>query len=235
MSKPLTNHANKATASRRPSRIVDMCLSEARSKADVRAFVRILGYYLFEVLLRTCLKTLWRHLYFATHWPLYGRLSLSDYVSPFASTRNRRNIHFGGDCVVHHNVTLWCRIKTGRNVNFNPGTRVYGTVTTGDNIMIAPNVIIAGGNHGIEACDVPMYYQSCTNKGIRMGNDIWIGANAAILDGVNIGSGAVVGAGSVVTKDVPSMAIAGGNPARVIRYRDNNRASTRSVLGETEK
>lgn len=222
MSKPLTNHANKATVSRRLSCIVDTYLLDADSKVDVRAFVRTLGYYLFEVFLRRCFKTLWRYVYFVTHWPLYGRLHLSDYISPAASIRNRPHIHFGGNCVVNHNVTLWCRIKMGQNVHFNPGTRVYGTVATGDNIMIAPNVTIAGGDHGIETCDTPMYYQPCSSKGIQIGDDIWIAANSVILDGVKIGSGAVVGAGSVVTKDVPPMAVVVGNPARVIRYRGRN-------------
>ena len=55
--------------------------------------------------------------------------------------------------------------------------------------------------------------------GIIIGNDVWIGARAIILDGVTIGDGAIVGAGSVVTKDVPAFAVVGGSPARLIRYR----------------
>lgn len=54
---------------------------------------------------------------------------------------------------------------------------------------------------------------------IRIGNDVWIGANACILPGVTIGDGAVVGAGAIVTKDIPPFAIVVGNPARVIKYR----------------
>lgn len=57
---------------------------------------------------------------------------------------------------------------------------------------------------------------------IEIGNDVWIGANAIILDGVKIGNGVIVGAGAVVTKDVPSYAIVGGNPAKIIRYRFND-------------
>ncbi len=56
-------------------------------------------------------------------------------------------------------------------------------------------------------------------KEIRMGNDVWIGARATILDGVRIGNGAIVGAGAVVTKDVPDYAVVGGVPAKLIRYR----------------
>lgn len=57
------------------------------------------------------------------------------------------------------------------------------------------------------------------SKRINIGNDVWIGTDSIILDGVNIGDGAVIAAGSVVTKDIPSFAVVGGVPARVIKYR----------------
>jgi len=57
------------------------------------------------------------------------------------------------------------------------------------------------------------------NRGIKIGDDVWIGARAIILSGVSIGSGVIIGAGAVVTKDIPDWAVAVGNPARVIRYR----------------
>lgn len=62
-----------------------------------------------------------------------------------------------------------------------------------------------------------------TSKGPTIiGNDVWIGMNAIILSGVNIGDGSIIGAGSIVTKDVPPYAIVAGNPARIIRYRFDN-------------
>ena len=59
----------------------------------------------------------------------------------------------------------------------------------------------------------------CSNGNITIGNDVWIGRDSAIMSGINIGDGAVVGANALVTKDVPPYAIVGGNPAKIIRYR----------------
>lgn len=61
-----------------------------------------------------------------------------------------------------------------------------------------------------------------TKGDINVGNDVWIGSNVKILSGVNIGDGAIIGANSLVTKDIPPYAIAGGNPAKIIKYRFDN-------------
>ena len=72
---------------------------------------------------------------------------------------------------------------------------------------------------------------SSYSKGdIVIKNDVWIGANCTILDGITIGNGAVIAAGSVVTKDVPAYAIVGGNPAKIIKYR-----FSREIIDEIEK
>jgi acetyltransferase-like isoleucine patch superfamily enzyme len=85
--------------------------------------------------------------------------------------------------------------------------------------MIAPHVMLAGGNHGYFDTTKPMRFQEGTINGVVTGNDVWIGANAVVLDGVTIGDGAVVAAGAVVTKDVEAYAIVAGNPAKVIKHR----------------
>lgn len=76
-----------------------------------------------------------------------------------------------------------------------------------------------GRDHGLRK-DALIREQPHTKKPIRIGDDVWIGANVTILKGVCIGKGAVVGAGSVVTRDIPEYAVAVGNPAKVIRYRN---------------
>ncbi|MEZ9076147.1 DapH/DapD/GlmU-related protein [Vibrio cyclitrophicus] len=148
----------------------------------------------------------------------YGKNS---FVHPLASIRNHKEISVGNSVIINKNVTIWVgSLFLGNNIQINPNTCIYGRVIIGNNVMIAPNCMIASGNHGIAINDEPMITQKCTTKcPIRIGNDVWIASNSVILDGVNIGDGAIVGAGSVVTKDVPTMAIVVGNPARVIRYR----------------
>jgi acetyltransferase-like isoleucine patch superfamily enzyme len=86
--------------------------------------------------------------------------------------------------------------------------------------MIAPHVMLAGGNHRFSRTDIPILEQGDDSVGIRIGNDVWIGANAVVLDGVSIGNGAVVGAGSVVTQNVPEFAVVVGVPARIRSWRN---------------
>lgn len=97
---------------------------------------------------------------------------------------------------------------------------IRADITIGDDVMIGPQVIIYGRYHNFSRTDVPMIEQGMDElRPITIEDDVWIGARAIILQGVTIGSGAVVAAGAVVTKDVPQRAIVAGNPAKIIRYR----------------
>ena len=96
---------------------------------------------------------------------------------------------------------------------------VKGSILIGARVQIAANCAFFPYNHGIDA-DTRIMDQPITSRGaITLADDAWIGTGVIVLDGVRIGEGAVVGAGSVVTKDVPSHAIAVGNPARILGYR----------------
>jgi maltose O-acetyltransferase len=93
-------------------------------------------------------------------------------------------------------------------------------ITIGNYVMIAQNVMIIGGNHSTLRTDIPMMLQGEGKQGsIVIEDDVWIGAGAIILTGVKIGQGSVIGAGSVVTKDIPEYSIAVGNPAKVVKSR----------------
>lgn len=79
--------------------------------------------------------------------------------------------------------------------------------------------------HNYQDLDRPIIEQGMVGRPVHIGADVWIGARVIVLPGITIGDGAIVGAGSVVTRDVPTRAIVAGNPARVIRYRDQGEAS----------
>jgi len=86
--------------------------------------------------------------------------------------------------------------------------------------MMAPDVIILSKNHEYGSLDRPMRAQGeQAEKPVIIGDDVWIGTRVVILPGVNVGKGAILAAGAVVTKDVPEYAIVGGNPARFIKSR----------------
>ena len=93
-------------------------------------------------------------------------------------------------------------------------------ITIGSRVAIGPMVLIQGANHAFERADIPIVEQGHIPSFVIIEDNVWIGARAVILPGVRVCSGAVVGAGSVVTRDVPSGAVVAGNPARVLRYRD---------------
>ena len=111
-------------------------------------------------------------------------------------------------------------LTLGRNVYINRNTviDVHGTLTIGDQCMIGANCYITDGNHGMDAMS-SIGSQPMSVKSVRIGNDVWIGANSVVLPGVTIGDGAVIGAGSVVTGNIAINSVAVGSPARVIRTR----------------
>ncbi|KRA46181.1 acyltransferase [Devosia sp. Root635] len=110
-------------------------------------------------------------------------------------------------------------VEFGAHTTVNPYAMISGRVRCGDGVRIASHVSIVGFNHGFDDPGVPIHMQKHESLGITIEDDVWIGANAVVLDGVRVGKGAVIAAGAVVSKDVPSMAIVGGVPARVVRYR----------------
>ncbi|MDR2091363.1 MAG: sugar O-acetyltransferase [Clostridiales bacterium] len=112
----------------------------------------------------------------------------------------------------------WGRnIRIGKNVfiNFNCVINDLEPVEIGDNTLIAPNVVISAVGHPAEPN--ARRRRECLAQAVKIGADVWIGANAVVLPGVKIGDGAVIGAGAVVTKDVPERCLAVGVPAVVKR------------------
>lgn len=94
---------------------------------------------------------------------------------------------------------------------------IIGPVSIGNNVMLAQNIVVSGLNHGYEDVDISPSLQKVTCKKIQISDDVWIGANTVITAGVTLGQHCVIGAGSVVTKDIPAFSIAVGNPAKIIK------------------
>ncbi len=112
-------------------------------------------------------------------------------------------------------------VKLGNNMIFNRNVSITARsgVTLGNDVMLGPNVVINDSNHVFKDRDTPITKQGHTAEPIVIEDDVWIASNSVILKGVHIGKGAVVAAGSVVTKDVPPYTVVAGVPARRIKNR----------------
>ncbi len=95
-----------------------------------------------------------------------------------------------------------------------------GVIRIGNKCLLSQGISVIASNHSIDR-ELPIREQPWDKSrvGVTIGDDVWVGTNAVILPGVTIGKGAVIAAGSVVTRDVPDYAIVGGVPAKVLRYR----------------
>ncbi|MFC5050671.1 acyltransferase [Rubritalea spongiae] len=112
-------------------------------------------------------------------------------------------------------------IEIGDYSSFSIDSWISNDTVIGKDVMMGPAVMMLSGSHHFERLDIPMREQGAPERRpIVVGDDVWIGARCIILPGVKIGSHAIVGAGSIVTKDVPEYAIVGGNPAKVIKMRN---------------
>lgn len=126
----------------------------------------------------------------------------------------------GANVNIEKNAQFAYGVELGDRSGLGVNCRISGKVRIGDDVMMGPNVSIYTRNHAFERTDVPMNTQGVSEeKPVVIENNVWIGANSIILPGVTISKGAIIGAGAVVTKDVPEYAIVGGNPAKVIKYR----------------
>lgn len=129
------------------------------------------------------------------------------------------SLRMGMRCSIAAASYITGRITMGDDCTINPYAVVRDVVVLGNGVRIGAHASLIGQNHGFARTDIPVWRQPNTSKGIVVGDDVWIGANAVVLDGVRIGSHVIVGGGAVVTRDVPDYAIVGGNPARAIRMR----------------
>ncbi len=149
------------------------------------------------------------------------------YISPTAGIINfdDYSLECGDECYVAAHACVIGSVKLGSNCTINPYTVVRDNVITGDGVRIGAHTSILAMNHCFDDVTTPVWKQGISSKGIRIGDDVWIGSHVVVLDGIQIGSHSIIAAGSVVTKDVEPYAIVGGNPAKLLRSRVANEAS----------
>lgn len=130
---------------------------------------------------------------------LFGKSDETTFVNPPFYCDYGSNIEVGKNCFINYNCVILDNAK----------------VKIGDNCLIAPNVAIYTAGHTLHPDARSLGYEYGIE--ITIGDNVWIGGNVVICPGVHIGSNVVIGAGSVVTRDIPDWTLAAGNPCRVIR------------------
>ncbi|MEU9171168.1 acyltransferase [Streptomyces sp. NPDC048420] len=133
-------------------------------------------------------------------------------------------LRLGDDSYIAAHAYITGELSAGSDCTLNPFTTVRGNVVLGDGVRVGAHTSLLGFNHTM-APDRPVFRQPLTTRGIRVGDDVWIGSHVVIVDGVTIGDHCVIGAGSVVTRDLPAWSVAAGNPARVLRDRREGRTA----------
>ena len=137
-----------------------------------------------------------------------------------------RHIRMGRGVGLNRHSSLYAargRITLGNNVFLGDFSSINGNdaeIIIGSDVAIGPMTLIQGANHNFDRLDIPIIRQGHSESQVVIEDNVWIAARCVILPGVRIRSGAVIGAGAVVNKDVPANAVAAGVPAKVLRYRD---------------
>lgn len=129
-----------------------------------------------------------------------------------------KNVVFSNKIIFHstRNISIGNNVRIGPRCVF-PG---QGGIEIGNNVSFGPDVLIWSANHNYNNPNELPYDSKYIRKKVFIENNVWIGARVSVVPGVVIGEGAVVALGAVVTKDVPPCSVVGGNPARILKYRD---------------
>ena len=155
------------------------------------------------------------------------QMPLSDSRFSFGAKRFRRFCarqvlpHCGKNVNIERGAQFAWDLSVGDNSGVGVNALIASHVTIGNDVMMGPECMIFTTNHGMNRSDIPMWRQNSSEPSpVVIGNNVWIGARVIILPGVHVGDGSVIGAGSVVTKDVEPFSIVAGNPAKLIRERE---------------
>jgi acetyltransferase-like isoleucine patch superfamily enzyme len=150
---------------------------------------------------------------------------VDDLVLLDAKGSTNQGIRLGNGVFLGRGTILSCKngdIDLGDHVNIGFHSEVFSgsTVTVGKYGLFAAYTYLVGGGHEFDRPDVPVIEQARRSRGITLGDNVWLGTGAKVLDGVRVGRDVVVGAGAVVTEDLPDGVVAVGVPARAVRRRE---------------
>ena len=144
------------------------------------------------------------------------------------NTRTDRAITLGDDVVLSNDVVVQCKdaeLHIGSRVGIGLRSMIIASEETdthiGSDVVIGPMcVIVSGANYNTDRLDIPMWRQgTIRDAGVRLEDDVWLGASVTVVGEVTLGSGVVAAAGAVVVRPVPPRAICGGVPAKVLKMR----------------
>jgi acetyltransferase-like isoleucine patch superfamily enzyme len=149
---------------------------------------------------------------------------VDDLVLLDAKGTSNEGITVGNGVFLGRGTILSCKdgdIVLGDHVNIGFHSEVFSgsRVTVGRYGLFAAYTYLVGGGHAFDQSGVPVVEQERTSRGIALGENVWLGTGVKVLDGVRVGRDVVVGAGAVVTADLPDGVVAAGVPARVVRER----------------
>lgn len=151
-------------------------------------------------------------------------VAIDDYCVLDAKGLENDGIYISKNVFIGRGSILSCKngdIILGKNVNIGFNSEIFSgsKVVVGENTLIAAYVYIIGGGHDYSRVDIPITEQEKISHGIKIERNCWIGAGVKVFDNVTIGEDTIIGAGAVVSKDIPAFSIAAGIPARVVKSR----------------
>lgn len=179
------------------------------------------------------LRNVSAYVYTGYYSKCFGKFGNNNLLLPrFQMTRGLKSIEIGSNCIIGHSVqlTLWknkdypnAKIEIGDNcaIGDNSHITAYNCIRIGNNVLMGKRVLITDNAHGATTkilLSIPPYERPLFSKGpVIISDNVWIGEKVSILPGVTIGFGAIIGANSVITKNIPPYTVVGGNPAKIIK------------------
>lgn len=155
----------------------------------------------------------------------YYFVKYSAKISPRAEVELSNNLKFGPGCTVSSFTKIKANqgpVVMGARCGFATGCFISSGekgIKIGDDFMCGPNAVITASNYLYDRVDVPLEQQGHVSKGVRIGNNVWLGAGSVVLDGTVIGDNTIVVANSMLNRRYPANSILQGNPAKVILRR----------------